>query len=141
MNYRFVSKLLGIVSALIGVTMVFSLPWAHPALGVRRGLELNHGFETRAFVSLILSTAISGGVGYQTEAFDGLLGGAVNWGRPNENTFGPGLDDQLALEVFYRASVGRRGAVTIDLQYINDPAINPSESSIWMFNLRGRVAF
>ena len=53
----------------------------------------------------------------------------------------PGLDDQLALEVFYRASVGRYGALTIDLQYINDPAINPTESSIWMFNLRGRVAF
>jgi hypothetical protein len=31
--------------------------------------------------------------------------------------------------------------LTIDLQYINDPAINPAESSIWMFNLRGRVAF
>jgi porin len=60
---------------------------------------------------------------------------------PNEDTFGPDLDDQLALEVFYRASVGRRAALTIDLQYINDPAINPSESSIWMFNLRGRVAF
>ena len=89
----------------------------------------------------LLEASVSGGVGYQTEAFDGLLGGAVNWGRPNEDTFGPGLDDQLALEVFYRASVGRRGALTIDVQYINDPAINPSESSIWMFNLRGRVAF
>jgi len=27
------------------------------------------------------------------------------------------------------------------VQYIQDPAINPFESSIWMFNLRGRVAF
>ena len=89
----------------------------------------------------LLEASVSGGVGYQTEAFDGLLGAAVNWGRPNEDTFGPDLDDQLALEVFYRASVGRRAALTIDLQYINDPAINPSESSIWMFNLRGRVAF
>jgi porin len=72
----------------------------------------------------LLEASVSGGVGY-----------------PNEDTFGPDLDDQLALEVFYRASVGRRAALTIDLQYINDPAINPSESSIWMFNLRGRVAF
>ena len=64
----------------------------------------------------LLEASVSGGVGYQTEAFDGLLGGAVNWGRPNEDTFGPGLDDQLALEVFYRASVGRRAALTIDLQ-------------------------
>jgi hypothetical protein len=37
--------------------------------------------------------------------------------------------------------VGKRTAVTVDLQYIQDPAINPSESSIWMFNVRGRVAF
>jgi porin len=89
----------------------------------------------------LLEASISGGVGYQTEAFDGLLGAAVNWGRPNADTFGPDLDDQFAMEVFYRAAVGRYGALTIDLQYIQDPAINPFESSIWMFNLRGRVAF
>ena len=89
----------------------------------------------------LLEASISGGVGYQTVAFDGLLGAAVNWGRPNEDTFGPDLDDQLALEVFYRASLGERFAVTVDLQYIQDPAINPFESSIWMFGFRGRVAF
>jgi len=89
----------------------------------------------------LLEASVSGGVGYKTEAFDGLLGAAVNWGRPNEDTFGPDLDDQLALEVFYRASLGKRSAVTVDVQYIQDPAINPFESSIWMLNLRGRVAF
>ena len=89
----------------------------------------------------LLEASISGGMGYQTEAFDGLLGAAVNWGRPNDDTFGPDLDDQLAVEVFYRASLGKRSAVTVDVQYIQDPAINPFESSIWMFNLRGRVAF
>jgi porin len=89
----------------------------------------------------LLEASISGGVGYQTVAFDGLLGAAVNWGRPNEGTFGPNLDDQLALELFYRASLGERSAVTVDLQYIQDPAINPFESSIWMLGFRGRVAF
>lgn len=89
----------------------------------------------------LLEASISGGMGYQTEAFDGLLGAAVNWGRPNEDTFGPDLDDQLALEVFYRVAAGRHTALTFDVQYIEDPAINPSENSIWMFNLRGRIAF
>ena len=51
------------------------------------------------------------------------------------------LDDQFALEVFYRAAAGKHLALTVDLQYIQDPAINPAESSIWMFNLRGRVVF
>jgi porin len=89
----------------------------------------------------LLEASVSGGIGYQTEAFDGLLGAAVNWGRPNEHTFGPDLDDQLAFEVFYRIAAGKHTALTADVQYIKDPAINPFESSIWMFNLRGRVAF
>jgi porin len=89
----------------------------------------------------LLEASISGGIGYQTEAFNGLLGAAMNWGRPNEDTFGPDLDDQLALEVFYRIAAGKQTALTVDVQYIQDPAINPFESSILMFNLRGRVAF
>ena len=89
----------------------------------------------------LLEASVSGGIGYQTVAFDGLLGAAANWGRPNEDTFGSGLDDQLAVEIFYRISLGDHFALTGDLQYIKDPAINPSESSIWMFGLRGRVTF
>lgn len=89
----------------------------------------------------LLQKSLSLGIGYQTEAFNGLLGAAFNWGEPNETTFLPGLDDQYALEVFYRVPMGRRVAVTVDTQFIKDPAINPTESSIWMFNLRGRVAF
>ena len=89
----------------------------------------------------LLEKSLSVGVGYQTEAFDGLLGVGLNWSEPNEDTFGPDLDDQLALEIFYRVPVGKRFAVTVDTQYIKDPALNPDESSTVMFNLRGRVAF
>ena len=89
----------------------------------------------------LLETSISAGLGYKTVAFDGLLGAAINWGRPNEDTFGPGLKDQSALEIFYRVAAGKRGALTVDVQYINDPALNTTESSIWMLNLRGRIAF
>jgi hypothetical protein len=38
--------------------------------------------------------------------------------------------------VFDRLPLGRYVAVTADLQYIQDPAINPDEDSIWMFGLR-----
>jgi hypothetical protein len=31
--------------------------------------------------------------------------------------------------------------MTGDVQYIQVPAINPDEDSIWMFGLRGRAAF
>lgn len=89
----------------------------------------------------LLEASISAGLGYKTVIADGLLGAAINWGRPSEDTFGPGLKDQLALEVFYRVAAGERVALTADVQYIKDPALNLIESSIWMLNLRGRIAF
>jgi len=89
----------------------------------------------------LLQKSFSVGMGYQTAAFSGLLGVGLNWGEPNDDTFGPGLSDQYAIEAFYRVPVGKRVAVTVDTQLIKDPALNPAESTIWMFNLRARVAF
>ncbi len=63
MNYRLVLRLLGIIAILIGGAMIFSLPWAHPALGHRPDLKLTAEFEMQGFIALILSTAISLGVG------------------------------------------------------------------------------
>ena len=89
----------------------------------------------------LLQKSLSVGVGYRAQAFSGLLGVGLNWGEPNEDTFAPGLNDQYAIEVFYRVPVGKRFAVTADTQFIKDPALNPTESSIFMFNVRARFAF
>ncbi len=89
----------------------------------------------------LLQKSLSVGIGYQTEAFSGLAGAAINWGEPNEDTFNPGLDDQIAIELFYRVPIGNRFAVTADVQLIKNPALNLDESTIWMFNGRVRYAF
>ena len=89
----------------------------------------------------LLQKSLSLGMGYQTEAFSGLLGLGFNWGEPNENTFGPGLSNQYAIEAFYRVPVGKHVAITADTQIIRDPALNPDESTILMFNVRARFAF
>ena len=81
------------------------------------------------------------GVGYQTEVVSGLLGIGLNWGEPNEDTFGPGLSNQYALEAFFRFPIGNSVALTADTQLIKDPALNPTVSTIWMFNVRARVVF
>ena len=64
------------------------------------------------------------------------LGGGVNSVAIYKNIVAVAVEADVKQDpgkvAFYNAT---------DLQYINDPAINPSESSIWMFNLRGRVAF
>ena len=73
MNLRLVSKLLGIISMLIGGTMLFSLPWAFPALGRRNHLDVvhAHGFEQAGFTALFVSMAIC-------FALAGML---IRWGR------------------------------------------------------------
>src|SRR3990167_2535930 len=64
MNLRVVSKLLGIVAMLIGGMMVFSLPWAHPALGHRNEADIVALVEVHGVISLVLSMLISFFVGW-----------------------------------------------------------------------------
>ena len=64
----------------------------------------------------------------------------VNWGEPNEATFGPGRRDQYALEVFYRFHLTKTIALTPVVNLLVDPALNPSEDQIWVAGLRGRLA-
>jgi len=88
----------------------------------------------------LLDRSVSVGLSYQAFGGRDLLGLGMNWGRPNEDTFGPDLDDQWTLELFYRWQVLRELAVTPSLQLMVDPALNPEESAIWMFGLRIRYA-
>ncbi|MFW2405632.1 MAG: carbohydrate porin, partial [Gammaproteobacteria bacterium] len=88
----------------------------------------------------LLQKSLSGGIGYRVRNDKDLFGAGLNWGEPNSNQ-GVGTDAQYAAEIFYRLLIGKRLNLTADLQYVRDPAINPSESSIWVFGARGRWAF
>jgi trk system potassium uptake protein TrkH len=55
--------MLGVVAMLIGGTMVFSLPWAHPSLGHRGELAGTASFETRGFLALLISILLSFALG------------------------------------------------------------------------------
>jgi porin len=65
-----------------------------------------------------------------------LLGLAVNWGEPPS---GSGLNDQTTTELFYRLQLAQNLALTPSLQYITDPALNPTEDSLTIFGLRLRL--
>ena len=88
----------------------------------------------------LLEKSMSGGIGYRLRGNKDLVGFGLNWGEPNPNQ-GAGEQDQYAAELFYRLLVGKRINLTADLQYLKDPALNPTESSIWQFGFRARVAF
>lgn len=67
MNYYLLSRTLGIICLLFSITMLFSLPWAHPSLGWRGHLEAETAagakFELQGFLALIGSSLISAAVG------------------------------------------------------------------------------
>ena len=84
--------------------------------------------------------SVSVGFGYQPKPGKNLLGFGLNWGQPNEDTWGTGLRDQYTGEIFYRWQISKAIALTPDLQYINNPALDPATSSIWVVGLRVRGA-
>ena len=89
----------------------------------------------------LLQKSVSGGVLYQREPGGDLLGVGLNWGQPNESTFGSGLDNQYTLEVFYRFQLAQQLAITPSVEYLKNRALNSSDDSIWVVGLRGRLAF
>jgi porin len=90
---------------------------------------------------VVLQKSISAGVAYQPKPGPGhnVIGLGFNWGEPNEDSFGPGLDDQYTVELFYRVNLGKHLAVTPDVQVIFNPALNPEKDVIGIFGLRARI--
>ncbi len=89
----------------------------------------------------LLETSVSVGGAWQTVPGGNQLGIAYNWGEPNASTWGPGLSSQKTLELFYRIQLFKEIALTPDVQYIRDPALNPDADDLWVFGLRARLAF
>ena len=89
----------------------------------------------------LLQKTVSTGLGYHFGERNSLVGLGLNWGQPNEDTFGSGLDDQFAVELFTRLQVMRNLQVTPDIQYIRNPARNPDANQSWVFGLRARLVF
>jgi len=87
----------------------------------------------------LLQKSLTAGIGYQPKSGGNLLGFAIGWGEPNETTFSEGLDNQFTAELFYRLQISKHFVVTPDIQYLINPALNPNESSIFVWGIRGRI--
>jgi len=86
----------------------------------------------------LMQKSVSIGFGYQRKPGKNLLGFGLNWGEPNESTWEPGLPNQYTAELFYRWQVSKAIAITPDVEYLRNPALNPDGDSIWVFGLRVR---
>jgi len=91
----------------------------------------------------LLEASLSVGFGYKRQGVEGpgLFGVGLNWGRPNEDTFGLKLKDQYTAEIFYRWDVFKGLQLTPSLQLISDPAFNQENDFLYVLGLRARVVF
>jgi porin len=89
----------------------------------------------------LYETAVTTGFGYSQDISSSLFGLGVGWSRPNEDTFGSKLNDQISFEVFQRWQLTECIELTPSMQYLINPALNPTADSIALFGLRLRAAF
>jgi porin len=89
----------------------------------------------------LYEAAVSAGVGYSRDPSSSLFGVGVNWSRPNADTFGRELDDQVTVEAFMKWQLTEGIELTPSVQYIHNPALNPEEDSTALLGLRFRAAF
>ena len=88
-----------------------------------------------------MTWAASAGIGYQPKPGSHLFGIGLNWSQPNKDTYGGSLvhENQYLAEVFSRIQMSSRMAITPNIQYIINPALNNLQNSIFMFSIRGRI--
>jgi hypothetical protein len=67
-----------------------------------------------------------------------LFGLGLNWGRPGG---GEDLPNQWILETFYKYQASATSAITLDIQQILHPALNPKQNIIGICSLRLRLVF
>jgi porin len=89
----------------------------------------------------IYEAAFSGGFGYSKDPSKGLLGVGLGWSRPNKDTYGTVLEDQVTFEAFWMFELAKFIELTPNVQYIINPALNPNANSTVLFGLRFRAAF
>ena len=77
------------------------------------------------------------GMIYKPNSRSDLVGLSINKGSPPNDS----LKDQTTVEAFWRFQFSQAFAITPSVQYLKDPALHPTESSVWLIGLRTRFAF
>ncbi|MEM8773793.1 MAG: carbohydrate porin [Pseudomonadota bacterium] len=83
----------------------------------------------------LYNRSVSVGLGYYSQRTD-LAGLGLNWAEGNGTS-----GTQFTAELFYRFSISPGLQITPSIQFIDNPLLNPAESSITLLGLRARLVF
>ena len=83
----------------------------------------------------LYNRSVSAGLGYFAQSTD-LAGIGLNWAEARGIA-----GSQATLETFYRFSISPGFQITPSVQFIDNPLLNPGQSSVTVLGLRMRVVF
>ena len=86
-----------------------------------------------------IEAMVSGGIGWQGKLItvSDVVGFGGSWGKPSDHD----LDDQYALETFYRLQVSGDNQFTVGYQVIINPSLEPDDDIVGVLELRWRITF
>jgi hypothetical protein len=86
-----------------------------------------------------ITQMVSTGAGWQGKLLtdSDVIGLGAAWGRPEDHN----LDDQFAVETFYRLQVSPDNQLTVGYQVIVSPSFAPGDDVIGVLELRWRITF
>lgn len=87
----------------------------------------------------LYESSIEVGVGYKFTQKQHSIGIGFGWGQPSESTFFEGIESQLTTEIYFHWRKFKSFILTPNVQFIVNPAQNPTHNFITVFGLRGRV--
>jgi porin len=118
-----------------GATLSFSRLFAERWLGFVRGGYADGG-------GTILSRFFSAGAGLTLNDRGDWFGFGAGWGRaPGADGTGSASRDQYTFETYYRWQPVPDLQIVPSVQYILDPALDPTRDNLWLVGLRIRVSF
>jgi porin len=91
------------------------------------------GFSDGNGANTLAKSTVTLGHGYRFKSHD-ILGTSINWTRPTG-----GLRDQYTIEAYYRFTLTERLALTPDVQWVINPALNVEKGSMFYVGLRLRA--
>ncbi len=89
----------------------------------------------------LLERSVSAGLGYFWQDRADVTGIGLSWGRPNEDLFGPDLEDQYTAEAYWRIQFMKHVTVTPSIQLLIDPALYPEANQLCVFGVMARLMF
>ena len=85
---------------------------------------------------VVATQSLSGGIDIQTRPDQNVSVGLA-WSKPNENTFGKNVENELVIETSYKFQLSKNFSFTPDLQWLKNPANLVDEDSTWVASMRG----